>query len=98
MDRRIPSAWLKASCGARARDYRARRRVAARCPPADARTSSGHVTHARFAHRWPPTPPRAPADLPRPSAGFSVHGSTNVNYRSLEDDNDFELNISVDDE
>jgi len=29
---------------------------------------------------------------------FSIHGSTNLNYCSLEDDNDFELNICVDDE
>ena len=35
---------------------------------------------------------------PEAQRRFSVHGSTNVNYRSLEDDNDFELNISVDDE
>jgi cardiolipin synthase len=29
---------------------------------------------------------------------FSIHGSTNLNYRSLEDDKDFELVILVDDE
>ena len=28
----------------------------------------------------------------------SIHGSTNLNYRSLEDDKDFELNICVEDE
>jgi cardiolipin synthase len=29
---------------------------------------------------------------------FSIHGSTNLNYRSLEDDKDFELVVLVDDE
>ena len=29
---------------------------------------------------------------------WSVHGSTNLNYRSLEDDKDFELVVCVDDE
>ena len=31
-------------------------------------------------------------------ARYSIHGSTNLNYRSLERDKDFELNIFVDDE
>jgi cardiolipin synthase len=29
---------------------------------------------------------------------FSIHGSTNLNYRSLEDDKDFELVVCVEDE
>lgn len=29
---------------------------------------------------------------------WSIHGSTNLNYRSLEDDKDFELVVLVDDE